>query len=71
MLCEERLGDNATRAYMLKHMYGIDESKLNMYEKMKTWEYPWDNKDKEEETPGIYERMSDRELAIHQAKNKK
>ena len=63
-LCKEREGDDATRAYLLKHMYGIDENKINMYEKMKTWEYPWDNKDKEEETPGIYERLSDRELAI-------
>ena len=26
-LCKERLGDNATRAYMLKHMYGIVEKK--------------------------------------------
>ena len=70
-LCKERKGDDATRAYLLKHMYGIDEKKINMYEKMKTWEYPWDNKDKEEETPGIYERLSDRELAILQEKSKK
>jgi hypothetical protein len=51
MLCKEKLGDNATRAYMLKHMYGIVEEKY-------------------EDTPSIFERMSDRELAIMQEKNK-
>lgn len=51
-LCKERLGDDATRAHMLKHMYGIVEKKS-------------------EETPSIWKRMSDRELAITQAKNKK
>ena len=51
MLCKERLGDDATRAYLLKHMYGINEKELN-------------------ETPSIWERMSDRELAIMQEKNK-
>ncbi len=45
------LGDNATRAYMLKHMYGIVEKKY-------------------EDTPSIWERMSDRDLAIMQEKNK-
>ena len=43
-LCKERIGDNATRAYMLKHMYGIIEKKY--------------------EEPSIYDRLSDRELAI-------
>ena len=45
LLCKERLGDDSTRAYMLKHMYGIVEKKY-------------------EETPSIWDRMSDRELAI-------
>lgn len=52
MLCKERLGDDATRAYMLKHMYGIEEKKY-------------------EESPSIWDRMSDRELAIQIEKNKK
>lgn len=50
-LCKEKLGDDATRAYMLKHMYNITEKKS-------------------EETPSIWDRMSDRELAILQEKNK-
>lgn len=44
-LCKERIGDDATRAYMLKHMYGIVE-------------------EKNEKTPSIWERRSDRSLAI-------
>jgi hypothetical protein len=49
-LCKERLGDDATRAYMLKHMYGIVEKKY-------------------EETPSIWDRLSDRELAVIQEKS--
>lgn len=49
-LCKERLGDNATRAYMLKAMYNIVEKKY--------------------EEPSLYDRMSDRELAILLANNK-
>jgi len=52
MLCKERLGDDATRAHLLKHMYGITEKKY-------------------EETPSIWDRMSDRELAIQMEKKKK
>ena len=50
-LCKERLEDDATRAHMLKQMYGIVEKK-------------------HQETPSIWDRMSDRELAILQEKNK-
>jgi len=71
MLCKERLGDDATRAYLLKHMYGIDEKKDAMYDGMKKWEYPWIKKEAEEKTPSIYERMSDRELATWIAGGKK
>ena len=52
LLCKERLGDDATRAYMLKHMYGIVEKKYA-------------------DAPSIWERMSDRELAIQMEKDKK
>lgn len=41
LLCKERLGDDATRKYLLKHMWGIEEK----------------------ETPSIWDRLSDRELA--------
>jgi hypothetical protein len=70
MLCKERVGDDATRAYLLKHMYGIDESELNMYDKIKRWEFPWLKKTEKNETPSIWDRMSDRELAILLEKNK-
>lgn len=70
MLCKERLGDDATRAHMLKHMYGIVEEKKSMYDGIKRWEFPWIKKNKEEEVPSIWDRMSDRELAILQEKNK-
>ena len=70
MLCKERLGDDTTRAYMLKHMYGIDESKLKLNDEIRRWEFPWIKKNKEEEMPSIWERMSDRELAILLEKNK-
>ena len=56
MLCKERLGDDATRAYLLKHMYGIEEKKL---------------KDEEKDRPSIWERRSDRSLAILQSQIKK
>jgi len=49
-LCKERLGDDATRAYLLKTMWSIEEKKF-------------------EETPSIWERRSDRSLAILQSKN--
>jgi len=67
MLCKERLGDDATRAYLLKHMYGIEEKKDAMYNWMKEWEYPFTKKD-EEEMPSFWERRSDRALAILQSK---
>jgi len=50
-LCKERLGDDATREYMLKNMYESAQKKS-------------------EETPSIWDRMSDRELAIMQKNNK-
>jgi hypothetical protein len=53
MLCSERLGDDTTRSYLLKHMYGIEEKKL---------------KREEEDLPSIWERRSDRSLAILQAR---
>ena len=74
MLCKERLGDDATRAYMLKHMYGIDEKNDVMYDGMKKWEFPWWGysrpwtKKDEEEMPSFWERRSDRALAILQSK---
>ncbi len=43
LLCQERLGDDVTRAHMLKHMVDDKES---------------------EKTPSIWERRSDRSLAI-------
>ena len=46
MLCKEKLGDDATRAYLLKTMWGIDEKPRS-----------------ERETPSVWERLSDRELA--------
>ena len=55
LLCKERLGDDATRAYLLKHMYGIEEAKL---------------KKEQEDLPSIWERRSDRSLAILQAQKK-
>jgi len=77
MLCKERLGDDVTRAYLLKTMWGIDEKNDVMYDGMKKWEFPWWGysrswtKKDEEETPSIWDRLSDRELAIQQEKNKK
>ena len=38
---DEICKDNASRAYLLKHMYGIDEKKDVMYDGMKNWEFPW------------------------------
>jgi hypothetical protein len=42
LLCKERLGDDATRKYLLKTMWGIEER---------------------EGTPGVWDRLSDREVA--------
>jgi hypothetical protein len=42
LLCKERLGDDATRKYLLKTMWGIEERKG---------------------TPGVWDRLSDREVA--------
>jgi len=53
MLCKERLSDDATRAYLLKNMYGIAK------------------RNKEKDPPSIYERMSDRELAIWMSQKNK
>jgi len=62
MLCKERLSDDSTRAYLLKTMYNIDEKKDTMYNQMRM---------KEEDSPSIYERMSDRELAIWMSQKNK
>jgi hypothetical protein len=59
LLCKERIGDDTTRAYLLKHMYGIEEKKIK-------------EEQEKDDRPSIWERRSDRSLAIlqSQVKNK-